>query len=206
MNENSSANFPQTYLNPIYQKSFPDPYILKFRGEYFAYCTDFWRDGKVFGVLHSRDLINWNEIGGAMQPLENSPPFYWAPEVTYFNGKFYLYYSVGNETLMEIRVAVSDQPWGNFVDCGKRLTNEEFAIDPHPFIDENGDRFLFYATDFLEYSHIGTGTVVDRLIDFFTLAGNPKPVTRAKYDWQVYDANRKEKAEFAGIRSKAHLF
>lgn len=197
MNENNFANIPLTYLNPVYQKSFPDPYILKFRGEYFAYCTDFWHDGKVFGVLQSRDLINWKEIGGAMQPLENSPPFYWAPEVTYYNGKFYLYYSVGNEKLMEIRVAVSAQPWGNFVDCGKRLTNEEFAIDPHVFTDENGERFLFYATDFLEYSHIGTGTVVDRLKDFFALAGDPKPVTRAKYDWQVYDTNRKEKG---GVR------
>lgn len=197
MQKTNGAAFSQTYLNPVYPHSFPDPYVLKFRGEYFAYCTGIHSDGKVFGVLHSRDLVNWREIGGAMSRLESDAPFYWAPEVTYHNGKFYLYYSVGNETLMEIRVAVSDRPDGGFVDAGKRLTWEDFAIDAHVFGDENGERFLFYATDFLTHTHIGTGTVVDRLIDFFTLEGDPKPVTRAKYDWQVYDPQRKEKG---GVR------
>jgi len=187
----------ETYLNPVYQKSFPDPFVIKFRGEYYAYCTDFWHDGRVFGVLKSRDLINWTEIGGAMLPLEHNPPFYWAPEVTYSNGKFYLYYSVGNETLMEIRVAVSDKPDRDFIDSGKRLTFQDFAIDAHVFIDEDGQKYLFYATDFTDHSHIGTGTVVDKMSDFFTLEGNPRAVTRAKYDWQVYDANRVEKG---GVR------
>ena len=192
-----TAFFTETYLNPVYPRSFPDPYILKYRGEYFAYCTDFWHDGKVFGVLHSRDLVNWTEIGGAMNPLATGAPFYWAPEVTYDNGKFYLYYSVGNEALMEIRLAVSDRPDGGFEDCGKRLTTEDFAIDAHVFADTNGERYLFYATDFLEHSHIGTGTVIDKMVDWETLAGNPRPVTRAKYDWQIYDPNRKEKG---GVR------
>lgn len=189
--------FSETYLNPVYKKSFPDPFVLKFRGEYYAYCTDFWQDGKVFGVLKSRDLINWTEIGGALKPLEHNPPFYWAPEVTYSNGKFYLYYSVGNEKMMEIRVAVSDKPDGDFVDAGTRLTFQDFAIDAHVFVDEDGQKYLFYATDFLDYSHIGTGTVVDKMTDFYTLEGNPRAVTRAKYDWQIYDANRIEKG---GVR------
>jgi GH43 family beta-xylosidase len=199
MTENSSAAalFAGMYLNPVYPHSFPDPFVLKFRGEYFAYCTGFWRDGKVFGVLRSRDLVNWQETGGAMQPLANDAPFYWAPEVTYHNGRFYLYYSVGNETLMELRVAVSDRPDGGFVDSGHKLTTEDFAIDAHLFEDADGARYLFYATDFLEHTHIGTGTVVDRMIDFFTLEGKPRPVTRARYDWQVYDPQRKEKG---GVR------
>ena len=197
MIQDFSEIFSQTYTNPVYPRSFPDPFVLKFRGEYYAYSTGFWRDGRVFGVLRSRDLVNWQEIGGAMQRLESDAPFYWAPEVTYANGKFYLYYSVGNETLMEIRVAVSDSPDGGFVDSGHVLTTEEFAIDAHVFEDTDGVRYMFYATDFLTHTHIGTGTVVDRMLDFFTLEGKPRPVTRAKYDWQVYDPQRKEKG---GVR------
>jgi hypothetical protein len=117
--------------------------------------------------------------------------------VTYDNGKFYLYYSSGNEILMELRIAISDRPDGGFVDAGIRLTNEEFAIDAHVFVDDDGTRYFFYATDFLEYSHIGTGTVVDRMLDWTRLEGNPRPVTRAEYDWQVYDPARKEKG---GVR------
>ena len=188
---------PNFYINPVYPHSFPDPFVFKFRGEYYALCTDFARDGKVFPVLHSRDLVNWREIGGAMEKLNNDSPFYWAPEVFYHNGKFYLYYSVGNEAQMEIRVAVSTRPDGSFIDSGHRLTGEEFAIDAHVFEDTNGEHYLFYATDFLAHSHIGTGTVVDKLIDFFTLAGAPRPVTRARYDWQIYDPNRAEKG---GVR------
>lgn len=197
MAEDSALYLANTYTNPVYPHSFPDPFVLKFCGEYFAYCTGFSPDGRVFGVLKSCDLVTWHEAGGAMRPLDHGPPFYWAPEVTYDNGKFYLYYSVGNEALMEIRVAVSEKPDGGFIDSGKILTSEEFAIDAHVFADKGGRCYLFYATDFLEYTHIGTGTVVDEMIDHFTLAGNPRPVTRAKYDWQIYDPNRAEKG---GVR------
>jgi len=185
------------FVNPVFGESFPDPFVLKYNGEYFAYCTGQADDGNVFGVLHSRNLVSWTKLGGAMTPLDPSPPFYWAPEVSYDNGKFYLYYSVGNETFMEIRVAVSDKPGGGFRDAGVRLTNEDFAIDAHVFIDDDRTKYLFYATDFLEHSHIGTGTVVDRMIDWFTLEGDPHPVTRAKFDWQVYDPARVEKG---GVR------
>jgi GH43 family beta-xylosidase len=197
MPEDSKSLSARNFLNPVYPHSFADPFVLKFRGEYFAYCTDFWHDGRVFGVLRSRDLVNWTPVGGAMQKLDNDAPFYWAPEVTYSNGKFYLYYSVGNETLMEMRVAVSDRPGGGFVDSGTRLTSEDFAIDGHVFIDGDGQKYFFYATDFLDYTHIGTGTVVDKMRDFLTLEGRPRPVTRARFDWQVYDPARKEKG---GVR------
>jgi GH43 family beta-xylosidase len=186
-----------TYLNPVYGRDFPDPFILKHAGEYWAYSTGFWRDGRAFGVLHSRDLVHWRELNGALAPLPGDHTCYWAPEVVYENGRFLMYYSVGNEKLMHIRVAVADDPAGPFTDSGLELTGAEFAIDPHVFIEEDGTRWLFYATDFLTHTHIGTGTVRERMLDPFTLAGDPRPVTRARYDWQVYDPARKEKG---GVR------
>jgi GH43 family beta-xylosidase len=186
-----------TYLNPVYPHSFPDPFVLKHLGRYYAYSTGHAPDGRVFEIITSTDLVNWETAGGAMDPLETGEPFYWAPEVTYYNGKFYLYYSVGNEKFMTLRVAVSNRPDGGFADAGVKLTSQDFAIDAHVFRDDDGSWWMFYATDFLEYSHIGTGTVVDRMLDMFTLAGDPRPVTRAKYDWQVYDPARVEKG---GVR------
>lgn len=185
------------YQNPVFPQSFPDPFVLKYNGEYFAYCTGQWDDGRIFGVLHSTDLIDWRPLGGAMAELKEPVPFYWAPEVTYWNGTFYLYYSAGNEELMHLRVATSDRPDGGFVDSGRRLTAEDFAIDAHVFSDDDGQRYFFYATDFLEHSHIGTGVVIDRMADWFRLDGQPRPVVRAKYDWQVFDPNRAEKG---GVR------
>jgi GH43 family beta-xylosidase len=191
------ATITETYLNPVHARDFPDPFVLKFAGEYFAYCTGFWRDARAFGVMRSRDLFAWEELAGALAPLPGEYPCYWAPEVSYRDGKFLMYYSVGNEKLMHVRVAVAERPEGPFVDSGRRLTHEEFAIDPHVFVDTDGARYLFYATDFLTHTYIGTGTVVDRMIDDFTLEGRARPVTRARYDWQVYDPDRREKG---GVR------
>lgn len=185
------------YLNPVSRHPFADPFVIKHKGEYWSYSTGFWRDGRCFGILHSRDLIEWSEVGGAMEALPESHTCYWAPEVHYEDEKFLMYYSVGNETRMQIRVAVAGDPAGPFEDSGRGLTAEEFAIDPHVFVDDDGSKYLFYATDFLTHTHIGTGTVMDRMTDAFTLAGHPRPVTRARYDWQVYDPQRAEKG---GVR------
>lgn len=190
------------YQNPVRDLDFPDPFILKYRGEYWAICTGIWKDGRAFGMMHSHDLVHWSDLPGALERLESDRPevpyvYYWAPEIYQFGGRFYLYYCVGNETYMTIRVATADHPSGPYRDSGHALTSEQFAIDAHVFRDDDGQHYLFYATDFLEHTQIGTGTVVDRFVDPFTLEGRPRPVTRAKYDWQVYDPVRKEKG---GVR------
>lgn len=185
------------YKNPVYNNSCADPFVLKYRGEYWCYSTGFSSDGRCFPVLHSRDLVNWRDLPGAMEPLSESWREYWAPEVTYDNGQFLIYYGVGNGVYMHIRVAIAGSPAGPFVDSGRRLTKEEFAIDAHVFEDDDGSRYLFYATDFLTHSHVGTGTVCDRMLDAFTLAGDPTPVTLACYDWHVFDPQRSEKG---GVR------
>jgi GH43 family beta-xylosidase len=189
------------YTNPVTDLPSADPFVLRHAGAYWAYVTGAWHDGRYFGILHSPDLVNWQPLSGALAPLEPPPGMdytcYWAPEVTYENGLFYLYYSVGDEEHMHIRVATSEEPEGPFTDRGYRLTNEQFAIDGHVFIDDDGRRYFFYATDFLDHTHIGTGIVVDRMLDPFTLAGDPRPAARARYDWQVYDPARVEKG---GVR------
>src|SRR5689334_6077337 len=108
------------YQNPVWPHSFPDPFVLKLGGEYWGYCTGIQPDGRCFGILRSRDLIHWEPApAGAMEPLPGGHTCYWAPEVTCDAGTFYLYYSVGNEERMEIRVAVSSHPAGPFVDSGR---------------------------------------------------------------------------------------
>jgi GH43 family beta-xylosidase len=183
-----------TYQNPVWPRSFADPFVLKHGGEYWAYCTGFQEDGRAFGILRSRDLMDWQPQAGALEPLPGGHTCYWAPEVTYDNGRFYLYYSVGNEETMEIRVAVAQDPAGPFEDSGHGLTRETFAIDAHVHLAADGTRWLFYATDFLERSHVGTGTVRDRMLDPFTLAGEPRPVTLPRHDWHLYHPTRPEKA------------
>ena len=63
--------------------------------------------------------------------------------MTYHGGKFYLYYSVGNETLMEIRLAVSDSPERGFIDSGVRLTREGLLY----VCDRTNDRYQVFRKD-----------------------------------------------------------
>lgn len=197
MRTNRSGGNPATYLNPVFDRPCADPFVLKHFNEYWCYSTGLQADGRCFGTFHSRDLVSWRELGGVMEPVDRNASCYWAPEVIYDNGMFIMYYSVGDGERMHIRAATADDPAGAFVDVGVRMTTEDFAIDPHVFRDEDGTWYLFYATDFLQHSHIGTGTVCDVMLDRFTLKGEPRIVTRARFDWQVFDPRRKEKG---GVR------
>jgi GH43 family beta-xylosidase len=68
-----------------------------------------------------------------------------------------------------------------------------FAIDPHPFRDDDGRWYLFYARDFLDTDggvRAGTALVVDRLENMAKLSGEEKVVLRASSDWQRFLDNR----------------
>ena len=58
-------------------------------------------------------------------------------------------------------MAVADSPLGPFRDLGLDLTpDESFAIDAHPFLDDDGRRYLFFARDVLDAERPGTQLAV----------------------------------------------
>jgi beta-xylosidase len=190
---NPVATARRTYRNPVYDGYFADPFVLPWEGRYIAYGTGSWVDGRIFEVLESTDLAAWTRVGGAMEPI--APELgtdCWAPEVVEAGGRFWLYYSVGNDDAgHHIRVAMADHPFGPFVDCGVNLTPQErFAIDPHPFRDADGTWYLYYARDVLTAARVGTQIAVDRLPSMTALGGQPRTVLEATADWQLFQAQR----------------
>lgn len=183
----------ETYTNPVYGRYFADPFILRWDGSYYAYGTGREINGRVFEVLRSEDLVHWTSLGGAIEPRAGA--FYedwWAPEVAVSDGTFYMYHSAGiGDKAHKLRVAVAEQPQGPFIDPGHVLTpNEPFAIDAHPFRDDDGTMYMYYARDFLDGDKVGTALVVDRMPDMLALEGNPKTVLRAAAEWQLFLRNR----------------
>lgn len=197
------------YSNPVYAGSMPDPSVIRHKGYYYAFGTtgrSRLEDGRIFTVLRSKNLVDWEKLGGALiPPSENRKLQYWAPDVTFEKGKFYLYYSMGGvePEKFELRVATSDKPEGPYADVGSKLVDCEdnrFTIDSYPFKDTDGQWYLFYAKNFTNEIpgalpgtavHPGTAIVVDRLLDMTRLAGECEVVVRAKYDWTLYEANRR---------------
>ncbi len=184
-----------TYTNPLFQQNFPDPFVLRFNGRYYAWATGPAGDGHYFPQAVSRDLVQWKPRGGALPPLDlPGAEEYWAPEVAYSGGRFYLYYAVGRDADPDhhLRVAVAEHPLGPWRDAGLNLTPHEiFAIDAHPFRDpRDGQWYLFYARDRLEEPYAGTGNVVDCLVSMTELAGKPEEVTRPYAEWQLFERGR----------------
>ena len=191
------------YTNPVYAGRMPDPGVLSYRGRYYAFGTtgaSRLEDGRVFRVLTSRDLVNWKESGGALEPPFESPDVqYWAPEVVHHEGTFYLYYSAGTlpDLRFGIRVATSESPEGPYVDNGVPLEEGQaapFFIDGHAYQDSDSSWYFFYAKDFLDTEDgymAGTGIVVDRLLDMVRMEGKSRMVVRPRHPWTLFESSRK---------------
>ncbi len=206
----------RTYTNPVYRGYFADPFVWEYQGVYYAIGTgaaeaegqveeiadaahtNSTDELRVFPLLRSEDFLNWQSAGNALlRPDSALGDNFWAPEVAYCEGTFYLYYSVGHEDKNhQLRVATSNEPLGPYQDVGEPLVDPKscpFVIDPHPFRDDDGQWYLFYARDFLDTEggvRAGTALMVDRLESMTKLAGEGKVVLRARCDWQRFLANR----------------
>jgi beta-xylosidase len=183
-----------TYTNPVHDGYFADPFVLRLApDDYIAYGTGRVVGGRIFEVRRSPDLVRWTALGGALDPPAGlAATDFWAPEVAEHDGSWFMYYSAGaGDSGHALRVAVADAPEGPFRDQQVVLTpDERFAIDPHPFCDDDGQWYLFYAHDVLEGDRPGTTIAVDRLTDMTTLAGDPRTLLRASDDWQLFRHER----------------
>jgi arabinan endo-1,5-alpha-L-arabinosidase len=182
------------YQNPVYSGYFADPFVLSHEGRFYGVGTGPTESG-VLPTLQSDDFANWKPGPGALIPpagYENGD--FWAPEIAFREGRFYLYYSVGlGHTGHHLRVAVSDRPEGPYRDSGHPLldpTSTPFAIDAHPFQDADGRWHLFYARDIVEGNRPGTSLVVAPLDDPLHIGTDFHIVARANYDWQLYEKDR----------------
>ncbi len=192
------------YCNPVHPNDFADPFVWAADGGYFAIGTGRGEASGaaagqgVFPLLTSSDLVHWQASGRALtRPDPALGDTFWAPEVVAADGRWYLYYSVGfADRRHQLRVAVAPAPQGPYIDTAQLTDPEQvaFAIDPHPFRDEDGRWFLFHARDFLDTTHgtrAGTALVVQPLATMTQLAPGPvHTVARARLDWQRFAAGR----------------
>jgi GH43 family beta-xylosidase len=120
-----------------------DPFILLHKGVYYAYGTRNDDTGTGFSAYISHDLVHWRRHP-TLVLSENDcwgTNSFWAPEVYYINGKFYMYYSAEEH----IGAAVADSPTGPFrQETKKPMVEDEKCIDNTLFIDDDGKAYLFF--------------------------------------------------------------
>jgi GH43 family beta-xylosidase len=182
-----------------------DPFIIRYLDRYFLYHTGETAGRRGIHVYESVDLVRWTPRGVALEaaPAGWSWSDLWAPEVVYERGVFYMFVAAtrqregreplgwepgpGDDLGRRIGLAVSDDPVGPFR-WAERPMVDQWAIDAHPFRDDDGAMWLFYnvRTEETRYrdGSAGTGNVVDRLVTMERLAGEPVPVTVPSERWE----------------------
>ena len=112
-----------------------------------------------YHVFSTSDMVNWRDEGEILQASEiawSGPPggFMWAPDCAYANRKYYLYFPHPSDPsgtnwnyTWEIGVATSLSPSRDFTPLTNYIQGVGgfSMIDPDPFIDTDGQAYLFYG-------------------------------------------------------------
>lgn len=143
-----------TFSNPVSTRSLPDPTLVRGGdGAFYLFATE---NIKNVPIMKSMNLVDWTLIGTVFTN-EIRPDFVtngaiWAPDVSYVNGKYVLYYSMstwGGEWQCGIGRAVADNPQGPFTDLGKLFISSEIgvqnSIDPF-YMEDNGKKYLIWGS------------------------------------------------------------
>ena len=183
----SAGTSAPTYRNPVEitipgdgrVESCADPSIIKGQTpgdrNWYLYCTtdplndeDKNAAGEFnFNLIpqaRSSDLVHWTYVGNAFteRPSWAAPTAgLWAPQPEYFNGKYYLYFTVPETTLpgggSAIGVATSSSPTGPWTySDGPVVEPHGTADDPAArrwvfdpdVIESNGVRYIYYGSYF----------------------------------------------------------
>jgi hypothetical protein len=112
-----------------------------------------------YHVFSTADMVNWRDEGEILRSSEvawSGPPggFMWAPDCAYKNGTYYFYYPHPSDPsgtnwnyTWEIGVATSIEPARGFIPLTNYIQGVGgfSMIDPDPFIDTDGQAYLFYG-------------------------------------------------------------
>ena len=135
-----------------------DPYIMRYNGMFYLYVTTSGLTNYGLRAWKSFDLLNWDPCQGkglkpgyVIKDVDDEGRYTqnaYAPEVYYFNGKFYMIISPGPQAVSEFRghrILISDNPEGPFEAYSEQIDKR---IDGTLLIDDDESIYFAHATPF----------------------------------------------------------
>jgi beta-xylosidase len=180
---------------PVFAGDFPDPFVVNMEGEYFAFGTN--AGGANVQVMSSVDLTTWHPLGDALPALPSwaQAGNTWAPSVAATPDSFLLYYTVRvrpspsrDPGRQAISVATAPQPEGPFTDVSDGplifQLDQGGSIDPSPFWDVDGGRYLFWKADANAVNRPSTLWGQSLSEDGLVLTGSPTRLLDYDASWE----------------------
>lgn len=134
-----------TYVNPVINADYSDPDVVAVGDDYYLTSSSF---NCVPGlpILHSRDLVNWEIIGHALDHLKPDSVFdhsahgmgVWAPSIRYHNGEFYIYWGDPDRGVFMVKTKDPAGKWDTPV-C---VISGKGMEDTTPLWDDDGRCYL----------------------------------------------------------------
>lgn len=133
---------PGQYLNPIMPGFYPDPSFIRVGEDYYMVHSSFSYFPGV-PIFHSRDLVNWTQIGNVLDRPEQLPlddrisRGIFAPGIAHHDGVFYVITTnVSGPGNFYVTATDPAGPWSDPVPLGFD------GIDPTIFFDEDGRAYV----------------------------------------------------------------
>jgi xylan 1,4-beta-xylosidase len=175
-------SFAQSLVIP---GDFPDPSIVKIGDRYWATATTSnW--APAFPILESKDLTTWQPKSFVFKQLPAWADYYfWAPEISYDNGKVYIYYSAHKrDGSLCVGIASADKPEGPYKDHGPIICQEVGSIDAFAMRDENGKLQLIWKEDGNSINKPTPIWMMELSEDRTTLLGEKRELFRNDQPWE----------------------
>ena len=145
----STAQEKLIYTNPILAGFYPDPSIVRAGDDYYLTTSTFaYFPG--LPIFHSKDLVNWQLVGHAMDRNEQLDlkgagvsRGLFAPAIKFHKGVFYITCTLVDKGGNFIITATDPRgPWSNPVWLPKIS-----GIDPSLYFDEDGKMYIIYNSE-----------------------------------------------------------
>lgn len=152
-----------------------DPFILPHEGKYYLYAQNYPHGFKAYV---SEDLVEWSEPVSIIDFPKDfwATKDFWAPEVHFYRGSFYLFASLMSETANRgTQIFKASSPLGPFepISEGPQTPRDWMCLDGTLYCDRNGTPYMVFCHEWLQIKN-GTICYAQLSEDLTHFVGEPR--------------------------------